>query len=119
MSKPVSWVPATRVPLLLTASLSSIDRAQILRSLKNVYEAVENGPGAVGGLVASLTGNNEKPVFGSFGSQVCWLQLRYSSRVSTSLMLVCDRRGRYGSSPVRFVYSASHAPPNLERFGSV
>src|SRR5262245_46941596 len=107
VSKPFSSQPATRVPLLLVASVSSRDRAQTLRARKKPYDWFENRPGGKLGFVASLTGKSEYPVFGSFGSQVAWLQERYSSSVSTSLMLVCVRSGRYGSRPDRLVYWAS------------
>ena len=74
VSKPFNSVPATRVPLLLIASLSSIDRAQILSDLKKGYAVAANflpfGPLGSGGLVASLTGNRLNPVLGSFGSQL-------------------------------------------------
>src|SRR5262245_31446517 len=118
VSNPPSSHPATRVPLLLVASDSRSDRAQTLSARKKPYDDVENIPGGKPGLVASLTGKSEKPVPGSFGSQVDWLQDRYSSSVSVSLTSVCDRSGRYGSRPERLVYSPSQAVLSFVRFGS-
>src|SRR4029077_11468384 len=87
LSKPFSSVPATRVPLLLVASDSRSDSAQILSERKKARADEGNGPGAVGGLVALSTGKSENPVFGSFGFHVCWLHERYSSSTPASLTL--------------------------------